>query len=234
MTLKTTARSARRLMERVLRFGPDDLRRTTPLHPAYGYHRGTPADRHYIDRFLATESTLVRGDAIEIAEDRYISRIGGARLTSATTFQLSEPGPGRLVGDLTRPDSLPENAYDCFVCTQTLNVIYDVQTAIVGCHRLLKPGGTLLLAVAGTTHLSRYDADRWGDYWRFTPQSLAKLLAPSFGANVRVSAYGNVLAATAMLHGIVCEELTTAELDVLDPDYPVTVCAVATKSGKPA
>ena len=36
-----------------------------------------------------------------------------------------------------------------------------------------------------------------------------------------------LLAATAMLHGIVCEELSPAELDVHDPDYPVTVCAVA-------
>ncbi len=230
MTLKTSVRTARRLMERTLRFGPDDLRRTTPLHPAYGYHRGTPVDRHYIDHFLAKEAASVRGDALEISEDRYITRIGGNRLTSATTFQLDGPGPNRLVGDLTKPESLPEGRFDCFVCTQTLNVIYDVQSSLRGCHRLLKPGGKLLLAVAGTTHISRYDADRWGDYWRFTAQSLAKLVGAAFGDGVRVTTYGNVLAATAMLHGIVCEELTPEELDVHDPDYPVTVCAVAEKS----
>ena len=226
MSLSSTAKTSRRWFERLLRFGPDDLRRTSPLHPAYGYHRGTPIDRHYIERFLTGEHQSIRGDALEISEDRYISRLGGARLRSATTFQLEGEGPGRLVGDLTRPEALPDGRFDCFVCTQTLNVIYDVHSAVRGCQRLLKPGGTLLLAVAGTTHLSRYDADRWGDHWRFTEQSLAKLLAPHF-STVQVRSYGNVLAATSMLHGIVCEELTAAELDVHDPDYPVTVCAVA-------
>ena len=226
MSFSSTVKTSRRLLERLLRFGPDDLRRTTPLHPAYGYHRGTPIDRHYIERFLSEEQHSIRGEALEISEDRYLTRLGGTRLVSATTFHLEGEGPGRLVGDLTKPEDLPASRFDCFVCTQTLNVIYDVRGAIQGCQRLLKPGGTLLLAVAGTTHLSRYDADRWGDHWRFTEQSVAKLLSPHF-SDVRVRSYGNVLAATAMLHGIVREELTTAELDLHDPDYPVTVCAVA-------
>lgn len=230
MSVKSTVRAARRFGERLLRFGPDDLRRTTPLHPAYGYHRGTPVDRHYMEAFLAAESAAIRGDAVEIAEDRYMTRFGGARLASATTFQLEGEGPGRLVGDLTKPDTLPADRFDCFVCTQTLSFLFDVQAAVRGCHRVLRPGGTLLLAVAGVTHISRYDADRWGDYWRFTPQSLDRLLRPVFGDGVRIAAHGNVLAATAMLHGIVTEELTAAELAEHDPDYPVAICAVATKA----
>src|SRR5262245_63700955 len=103
MSLRTTAaphvRRGRRWLDRLLRFGNDDLRRTAPLHKAYGYHRGTPVDRHYIERFLHMESASVRGDSLEVFEDRYITRIGGTRLTSATTFQLSGEGPGRLVGD---------------------------------------------------------------------------------------------------------------------------------------
>ncbi len=68
------------------------------------------------------------------------------------------------------------------------------------------------------------------DYWRFTPQSLDRLLRPVFGDGVRIAAHGNVLAATAMLHGIVTEELTAAELAKHDPNYPVAICAVATKA----
>ena len=60
----------------------------------------------------------------------------------------------------------------------------------------------------------------------FYGHDFAKLLQAEF-AEVSVRSYGNVLAATAMLHGIVCEELSAAELDFHDPDYPVTVCAVA-------
>lgn len=230
MAFRSSILSARRLLERSLRLGPDDLRRTAPLHPAFGYHRGTPVDRHYIDRFLRSQEAHIHGDALEMSEDRYISKIGGNRLTSATTFHLDEDGPKRLIGDLTKPESLPHDRFDCFVCTQTLNFIFDIQSTLRSCHQLLKPGGRLLLTVAGTTQISRYDADRWGDYWRFTEQSLSKLVTAQFGEKTSVSTYGNVLAATAILHGIVCEELTPEELDVLDPDYPVTICAVAEKN----
>jgi SAM-dependent methyltransferase len=229
MLIRSAARLSRRLLERTLRFGPDDLRRTNPLYPAFGYHRGTPVDRYYIERFLASHAELISGDGLEVGEDRYLSRVGAARLRSVTTFQLADPGPGRLVGDLTQPDALPEGVFDCFICTQTLNFVYDFRSALRSCHRLLKSSGRLLLTVAGTSQISRYDADRWGDYWRFTPQGLTRLALEVFGDTVTVSAWGNVLAATALLHGLVTEEFEPAELDVQDPDYPVVISLVGSK-----
>lgn len=220
---------SRRLLERALRFGPDDLRRTTPLHPAFGYHRGTPVDRYYIEAFIGRHAESVCGDGLEVHEDRYLSRFGGDRLKSITTLQLADPGPGRLVGDLTKPESLPQGLFDCFICTQTLNFVYDIHAAMRTCHALLRSGGGLLLTVAGTTQLSRYDADRWGDFWRFTPQGLQRLALEVFRDPV-VSAWGNVLAATALLHGLVTEELDTAELSATDADYPVLISLYAVKS----
>lgn len=223
MNLRSMIHSIRRLGERSLRFGTDDLRRTAPLHRDYGWHRGTPVDRTYIQDFLQAHADDIRGDCLEVAEDRYCSSLGGARVSTVTTLQLDGPGPGRLVADLTRSASVPEAGYDCFVCTHTLNVIFDVQAALVSCRRLLRPGGTLLLTVASTTHVSRFDADRWGDYWRFTPQGIGRLVAEAFGCQPQVTTFGNVLAATAMLHGVVAEELSAQELAVVDPDYPVAV-----------
>jgi hypothetical protein len=64
--------------------------------------------------------------------------------------------------------------------------------------------------------------DRWGDYWRFTSASASRLFADlGSNANVEVVAYGNVFAAIAFLHGLAVEDFTSAELDVLDPDYEV-------------
>jgi SAM-dependent methyltransferase len=228
-TLRSVAYLARRLLERTLRFGPYELRRTTPLHASFGYHRGTPIDRYYIDRFLATNAELIHGDGLEVGEDRYLSRLGVDRIRSATTLQLTEPGPGRLVGDLTECQLLPEGVFDCFICTQTLNFIYDTRAALRSCRRLLRPGGTLLLTVAGIAQLSRYDAERWGDFWRFTPQGLSRLAQAEFGEGAAVTSWGNVLAATALLHGLVVEELDPAELDVPDPDYPVVISLLAKK-----
>lgn len=226
--LRSIAQLARRLLERTLRFGPADLRRTTPLHPGFGFRRGTPVDRYYIERFLTRHADLLNGDGLEVGDDRYLSRYGAARLRTITTLQLAGEGPGRLVGDLTRPATLPKDLFDCFICTQTMNFIYDVQVAMQSCYRLLKPGGCLLLTVAGTSQISRHDADRWGDFWRFTPHSITRLALEEF-SDVSVSAWGNVLAATALFHGLVAEELSTSELDVQDPDYPVVISLLGRK-----
>jgi hypothetical protein len=60
--------------------------------------------------------------------------------------------------------------------------------------------------------------------------ALGRLLAEAFGReNVRIGAYGNALAASAFLHGIAVEELSTAEVNAYDPDYDLIVTGVARK-----
>ena len=65
---------------------------------------------------------------------------------------------------------------------------------------------------------------RWGDFWRFTDRSARILFEENFApADVEVFAHGNVLVATAFLQGMVLEELTSEELDYVDPDYQVLI-----------
>ena len=107
-----------------------------------------------------------------------------------------------------------------------------MRAAVATSCRILKPGGVLLLTVPGISQLSRYDRERWGDYWRFTPQSVQRLLAECFGpANVVVRAYGNVRSAAALLDGRAAHELRPEELDYLDENYPVIIAARAAKRG---
>ena len=96
---------------------------------------------------------------------------------------------------------------------------------------MLKPKGVLLLTVSGpSTHISEYDMSRWGDYWRFTEQSVLKTFEKTFGQNnVEVKSYGNVLAATSMLQGISSEELTKDEINYYDPIYPILISVKAQK-----
>jgi hypothetical protein len=105
-----------------------------------------------------------------------------------------------------------------------------VQKAVRGAHHLLKPGGVLLATVAGISQISRYDMERWGDYWRFTTASVRKLLEPVF-ERVEIGSMGNVLAATAFLQGIAVEDLPDPSLlDEKDDDYQVIITVVARKS----
>src|SRR4029453_14668409 len=42
------------------------LRRTRPLSNDFGYDRGTPVDRYYIERFLARHQSDVKGRVLEV------------------------------------------------------------------------------------------------------------------------------------------------------------------------
>ena len=81
---------------------------------------------------------------------------------------------------------------------------------------------------------SRWDMDRWGHYWNFTTLSARRLFEESFPATtVMVKAYGNVLAAVALLHGLASQELQHEELDHHDPDYEVLITVRAVKDKAP-
>jgi len=106
-----------------------------------------------------------------------------------------------------------------------------VAKAIQGAWHLLKPGGVLLATLPGISQVSRYDADRYGDYWRFTEDSARLLFEPLFTGGVQVASSGNALAACLLLQGIPQEELPDAALlDRQDRDYPLIVTVVARKA----
>jgi hypothetical protein len=131
---------------------------------------------------------------------------------------------------LTNTNNLPGEVADCFICTQTFNFIYNFQEAIKGAYHLLKKEGVLLATVSGISQISRYDMDRWGDYWRFTTLSATKAFGEVFGKDkICVDYYGNCLSATSFLRGIAAEELTVEKLESKHPDYQLTITIKATK-----
>jgi hypothetical protein len=137
-----------------------------------------------------------------------------------------------IIGDLSKLETLPESIANCFICTQTFNFILEVEKAVQGTARLLAPGGVLLATVAGISQISRYDMERWGDYWRFTPLSAQKLFEKYF-SQVQIFSYGNVFVAKAFLDGLAIEDLTEkAWLDDSDPNYPVTIAIFAKKKAQ--
>jgi SAM-dependent methyltransferase len=205
------------------------LRRLQPVDAAFGGGRGKPIDRHYIEGFLARHAADVHGRVLEVGSADYTRRFGGARVERASVLHVAA-GHGRadIVADLAEGSGLPDAAFDCFICTQTLQYVFDLAAAVRTMHRLLAPGGVLLLTVPGISQISPFDRDRWGEHWRFMPQALVRLLAPRFvAARTEVRAHGNVLAATAFLQGLACEDLTGEELDHFDDRYPMLVTARA-------
>jgi SAM-dependent methyltransferase len=211
-----------------------DLDRTTPISRVWGLDRGFPVDRYYIEQFLSTYSSDVKGSTLEMGDNTYTLRYGGDRVSKSDILHVAKGAPNAtIIADLTQAENIPSEAFDCIICTQTLHLIYRIDLAISTLHRILKPGGSLLATMPGISQISRYDMDRWGDYWRFTSASARRIFADHFSAgNIKVHIFGNVLAALAFLQGLAVEDVVKEELDVLDPDYEVLIGVRAVK-GKP-
>lgn len=208
------------------------MRRLTPISRMWGFDRGLPVDRYYIERFLAAHTGEIRGCVLEIGDDNYTRRFGGSRVVeSAVLYPLEGNPQATIVADLSHGENIPSEGFDCIICTQTLMFIFDIQKAIHTLYRILKPGGVLLMTVAGVSHqISRDDMNRWGDYWRFTSLSVRRLCETVFPPeNVLVESHGNVLVAIAFLHGLAREEFRPEELDTKDPDYEVLITVRAVK-----
>lgn len=213
------------------------MRNLTPISNVFGFDRGTPIDRVYTDDFLAKNAEFISGVVCEIADNNY-TRAFGRGVTKSEIFHFTSDNPNAtIVGDLTKHHTFPHNIADCFILTVTLNFIYDYKAAIKGIYLMLKEGGgskpsVALVTVAGLVQVSKYDYERWGDYWRFTDMGIKMDFEEVFGkGNVEVSSYGNVLSATAELQGIAAEELTKEELFYSDSLYPVIISIVAKKYG---
>lgn len=83
---------------------------------------------------------------------------------------------------------LPDASVDLVLSTQVLEHVLDPQLYLAECHRVLRPGGTLLLS----THGIYYHHPCPTDLWRWTDEGLALVMA---NANLRVESIAPVLGA---------------------------------------
>jgi SAM-dependent methyltransferase len=211
-----------------IRFG--NLRRLTPVSRRFGYDRGQPVDRSYIETFLVRHAEDICGRVLEIGDDTYTRQFGGDRVTSRDVLHVHEGHPrATVVDDLASGERIPSAAFDCVILTQTLHLIYDLHAAVRTVERILKPGGVVLATVPG---ISQIDSGEWGHtwFWSLTAASARRLFTEQFPpAEVRVETWGNVLAACAFLQGLAAVELTKTELEFRDPLYPVLITIRARK-----
>lgn len=229
-TRRRLIRATRRPRVGGIDFG--DLGRTTPVSRNWGFDRGTPIDRLYIERFLEAHAADIRGRVLEVSNNDYTLRYGGARVTHSDVLHHCEGNPrATVVADLTEPCTRLEGAFDCIICTQTLQFIYEARRAVAQLHRWLKPGGTLLATVPGISQVSREDMQQTGDYWRFTDAALKRMLGDEFGGEaIEVHAHGNVLASVCLLQGVAVEDCDRALLLEDDPQFQLLLTVRATRS----
>ncbi len=200
---------------------PPFTKNTAPISKSFGFDRGTPVDRYYIESFLKSHQSDIKGRCLEIHDVDYIKKFGGTKVTKAEALDIDTANKqADLYGDLRHLDSIKENTYDCLVITQTFGMIDEYQDAIKECYRILKPKGVLLGTATSFAPMSNPKYS----FWRFTPSgmkyALSKVFQPS---QVEVVSYGNCLTGQASWVGLAVEELTPAELDTKDEHFPLLV-----------
>ena len=205
--------------------------RFKPFSRAFGSERGRPIDRYYIDRFIAAESAAIAGRVLEFGDNRYTRTFGRGVVRSDVLCPKPLDAGITIVADLADAPQVAENSFDCIICTQTLQCIYDHRAAVRALHRLLKPGGTLLATLPFMPVLSGLDMALWGEYWRFTSKAAHHMFAEVFGpGNVEAHGYGNLVVVTAFLYGFAVEDLDPEDFVYTDPliEMGSTIKAVKT------
>ena len=168
---------------------------------------------------------------MEVGDDDYSRRFGADKITDQDILHVVPGYPGAtIIADLSDAPHIPSNRFDCIILTQTMHYIFDLDAAVQTLHRILKPGGTLLVTLPGISSICRDQEDKEADCWRFTASSARRLFANYFGErNTSVTTYGNVLTAVAFLEGLAVRDLKPEELAHHDPNYQVTIALAAVK-----
>ena len=208
-----------------------NLRRTTPLSDVFGFDRGVPVDRYYLHRFLDENRALITGDVLEIQSPGHARRFGHA-LRRADSVDLEGTHQPTYACDLARAEGvIPDDAYDCFLLPNTLNVLRDVEGCLRQALRVVRPGGHILASAATLVPLT----GDMPDYWHLSAAGWDEIARRAWpGCDVEVRGHGNSLVAVAAMLGLALEELSDDELAAHDPRYPVLVTLRCRKPRAPA
>jgi len=191
-----------------------DLKRFRPFCSKRGTTRGGSITRYYIDLFVSGELKATSGRYVECGDTRYRAFVEPSQIATYDCLDIDADVPGLTIqADLHDLRHITDGSYDVVICTQVLQYLSNAGRAVSELHRVLAPGGKLIVTVP----FIERDFRRLGDKSRFTVESL-RLLLGGF-TSVSVGTGGNLLSCICSLLGLGLDDLTEQELLAGDNDY---------------
>jgi Methyltransferase domain len=201
-----------------------DLKRYTPFCPNYGYSRGTPIDRYYLDRFIRDVRSQIVGTTLEIGghpANRETYKLES--VTEYCTMDLQQKSGAHLLGDVHSKRAFGSRSFNSVILFNVLEHCARPWIVAENIHRWLKPEGKVFCMVPNAQRIHRDPLD----CWRILPDAFAII----FGgySESTITSYGNLLTTIAAMSGIAAEELDEKDLAEKNNEYPVISCVVARK-----
>jgi len=199
-----------------------------PYSEVYGHDRGTEIARYYIECFLAENKELFEGNCLEFQAPTYLLKYADLEKCKINIIHIDDTNfLANIVADLTKPNTIPSNYFDCIISTHVLHMVLEKEKFLSEIYRILKPGGYILLAVPGVS-MCDYS---WNELWRFTEEGIQQLLEQHFDKDlIQVKGFGNSLVAAGQIRGLSKEEFSIKELTSYDGRFAVEICAKAQKT----
>lgn len=200
---------------------------TKPISTKFGFDRGKPIDRYWIEKFIKANKNYIKGRCLEIGDSRYTQLFGENRITKIDVLDIDKKNKtANIYADLRKMPNIVSNTYDCIILTHVLGMVDNLNSAVSELHRILKPGGTILATSASLS--PTYDLT--SNYWRFTVAGFRYLFSKKFTPKkINALSYGNVLTGQYFWVGLSSEDLKLKDLDYDDPSFPCIVAIRATK-----
>src|SRR5262245_60415651 len=90
------------------------LGRARPHSEIWGFDRGQPIDRWYIERFVCEHETDIRDRVLEVQSPQYAAPHGRDNVTSMTVID-NDPDNTKatIIADLNAPGALAHQVFDC-------------------------------------------------------------------------------------------------------------------------
>lgn len=182
-----------------LRGAREGLRRARPWHPLAFIVREMPV---FLERLARQLEVRHSGRVLDYGSADAPYRGFFPASVEFVTADLSGNAEADLAvdGDGTLP--LPSESFDAVISTQVLEHVPDPDVYLAECHRVLRPGGRMLLSTHG---MFRYHPDPT-DYWRWTADGLRRVVAQAgfevlaFEGFVGMTATGLQLAQDGVYH----------------------------------
>lgn len=140
------------------------LRRANPFCPVFGYSRGTPIDRYYLNRFIAEIRDHVHGDVVEIGgKNDNKNKYGFFRASRYRGLDLAASAGVDVIGDAAQSQCLPAASLDTVVAFNVLEHTPRPWEVVANMQLWLREGGVACCMVPNAQRLHQAPEDYWRD-----------------------------------------------------------------------